>query len=135
MTRFMRGILIGLLLGWWLALRWKRQERELTPATHELLVESWRELQTSGVTTPAGQSLAVAARKTTQAQGDRLEEIHGIGPVFANHLRQAGISTFAALARTDPETLHGILASSGGRQLANVEDWIEEARQLARGAA
>jgi predicted flap endonuclease-1-like 5' DNA nuclease len=133
----MRGLLIGLLIGWWLAVRMKRQASELTPATQEYLIKSWRELGTPGPSIPAGPAIQSQSRSTrvsspATARTDPLEDIHGIGPVFADRLREAGIATFAELARANPDHLREVV-SGGGRPIPNVEDWVEEARQRAQG--
>lgn len=58
---------------------------------------------------------------------DALEEIKGIGPVFANRLNEAGILTFEQLASTAPEELERIT----GVTRWDPADWIIEASALA----
>ena len=70
-----------------------------------------------------------ALPEAVPAEGDDLERIHGIGPVFAARLREAGITTFAQLAATGPEDLAAIVELFPERV---VEDgWIGQARELA----
>lgn len=74
-----------------------------------------------------------AGRKA--ASGDDLTRIFGVGPVFATALRDAGIGTFARLAKADLQTLRDII-ESGTRTTdegANEETWAEQARLAAAG--
>ena len=60
---------------------------------------------------------------------DNLTLIQGIGPSYARRLNEAGIVMFTQLADADAEELVEITGVSRW----NPEDWIEQARQLARG--
>lgn len=65
------------------------------------------------------------------AQQDNLDDIVGIGPVFAAHLQTAGIQTFAQLAALRPEQLEEIMAPSRGSHMIDAADWIDQASRLA----
>jgi predicted flap endonuclease-1-like 5' DNA nuclease len=56
--------------------------------------------------------------------------IAGIGPAREGRLNKAGYYTFAQLAKSTPEKLREILG--GSARSANVENWIEDARDLAQ---
>jgi predicted flap endonuclease-1-like 5' DNA nuclease len=58
---------------------------------------------------------------------DPLEEINGIGPVFANRLNDAGIYTFAQLSNASPAEIQSIT----GVTRWDPADWIAEAKKLA----
>lgn len=58
---------------------------------------------------------------------DALEEIKGIGPVFANRLNEAGILTFEQLAATPADELARIT----GVTRWDPADWIAQAAELA----
>jgi predicted flap endonuclease-1-like 5' DNA nuclease len=60
---------------------------------------------------------------------DNLTTIHGIGPALQQRLDRAGICTYIQLALSTPEELRKALGEAG--RLANVEDWIVQARSLA----
>jgi predicted flap endonuclease-1-like 5' DNA nuclease len=60
---------------------------------------------------------------------DNLTTIHGIGPALQQRLDRAGICTYIQLALSSPEELRKMLGEAG--RLANVEDWIVQARSLA----
>ncbi|MFN8495340.1 MAG: helix-hairpin-helix domain-containing protein [Caldilineaceae bacterium] len=62
---------------------------------------------------------------------DQLEQIRGIGPVFARRLNAAGIFTFADLAAQTPEQLQAIMAGVRANRMFHPQDWIDQARQLA----
>ena len=60
---------------------------------------------------------------------DDFTEIDGIGSARQKFLNEAGIYTFAQLAGSTPEELRQALGESS--RLANVETWIEQAKELA----
>lgn len=62
---------------------------------------------------------------------DRLEEINGIGPVFARRLNEAGIYTFAELAELTPERVHEIVHTEEWQKI-DPEAWIAGARKRAQ---
>ncbi len=59
-----------------------------------------------------------------------LEQIQGIGPVFARWLHEVGIITLADLAAQTPEQMRTIMATVRGGKLVNVQKWIDQAREL-----
>lgn len=60
---------------------------------------------------------------------DDLTRIEGIGPKISSVLQEAGITTFAQLADTDPGSLEEILEAADPRlrRLANPATWPEQA--------
>ena len=67
---------------------------------------------------------ASRAAKATLAADD-LTESKGIGPVFAERLRQAGITTFADVAKTSADQLREVTHATS---VANPDEWIEQAK-------
>jgi len=59
---------------------------------------------------------------------DDLTTIQGIGPGMQERLKEAGIYSFAMLARSTPDELRQALGRLA--RLADVDRWIEEAREL-----
>jgi len=88
-------------------------------------------------------SLGEAARQMAELEGpvapaaqaaaeDNLAEIAGIGPVFRVRLRQAGITTYAALAAMTPAQLAAVTEQTVER--ITRDDWVGQAqRRLAVG--
>jgi predicted flap endonuclease-1-like 5' DNA nuclease len=59
---------------------------------------------------------------------DDLTRIEGVGPKISEILRAAGLSTFAALADADAETIQAVLDEAGSRyRLADPGSWPEQA--------
>lgn len=71
------------------------------------------------------QSQLAAAAPTA----DPLQAIQGIGPVFARRLHAGGIHSLADLAAATPEQVRAAVAGLRGGKLANVQEWIDQARQ------
>lgn len=97
------------LVGWWL---WQRRQHE-QPA---LAPEPSR---------PVPREQAPAA----ETPADPLQEIRGIGDVFARRLRAAGIRTFADLAALTPDEARALAQAQPWQ--ADPADWIEQAQALA----
>lgn len=66
------------------------------------------------------------------ATPDDLTLIEGIGPKLSAILDEAGIATFAQLARTTPQDIQSILRAAGHR-IADPTSWPDQARLLAAG--
>ncbi len=61
-------------------------------------------------------------------QPDDLTRIEGVGPKISEILKAAGLSTFAALAEADAETIQAVLDEAGSRyRLADPGSWPEQA--------
>lgn len=75
-----------------------------------------------------------AAKKSATKKGDDLKKIEGIGPKIAGLLNEAGISTFAQLAKASPKKLADVLQAAGARfRLAKPDTWQEQAKLAAAG--
>lgn len=75
--------------------------------------------------------LPPAPRRAAHAEGaaDALIEIVGIGPAFSQALQDAGIVTFAQLARQDADALAERLGNRVPAERIRRERWIEQARE------
>lgn len=69
---------------------------------------------------------AVSRSAATGAASDDLQLVPGIGPTYAQRLKDAGVTTYAALAALTSDQLRAIV---GGRP--NVSQWIADAQHLA----
>ena len=72
---------------------------------------------------PAADTVTRTAEAVLAA--DDLTEIKGIGPVFAERLRQAGITTFADVAKASADQLRDVTHATS---VANPDEWIEQAK-------
>jgi predicted flap endonuclease-1-like 5' DNA nuclease len=69
-----------------------------------------------------------------------LARVQGIGEVYSNLLENAGVDTVAELAKRVPANLHAKLTEQAQKgdarrapRLAQVEDWVKQAKELGRG--
>jgi len=69
----------------------------------------------------------VEAPPKSKQKVDDLKKIEGIGPKIASVLNNAGITTFAALAQTDADTLTAVIREAGIR-VAFPQTWPKQAR-------
>lgn len=111
-TALILGILIGWLVEW--VIDWLY----------------WRKRGASGAALEACRAQVAKLRAQLSNRRDPLEVIHGIGPVIADKLNDAGIYTFegvAALTRPEMEAIIGPEI----RNLADEDSLIREAKDLA----
>ncbi|MEF8868360.1 MAG: class III poly(R)-hydroxyalkanoic acid synthase subunit PhaC [Haloarculaceae archaeon] len=85
-------------------------------------VESAAESETAGPGAGDGGTDVEVAVAEAVADGD-LESVNGIGPTYAERLREAGIDGLAALAAADPESVAG----AAEVPVSRAEDWIGQA--------
>lgn len=73
-------------------------------------------------------------RKAKQPKGDDLTTLEGIGPRISEILRNAGVESFADLARMSRSEVKEILDNAGPRyQMFEPNGWIEQAKLAAEG--
>ncbi len=81
-------------------------------------------------TAVAASAVMAATNSVTSSQlTDDLTRVHGIGPTYARRLREAGITTFAALAAQEPAQVR-LIAKIQPWQAADPAAWIAEAALL-----
>lgn len=147
--QFLLGLVAGLIIGWiveWIIdwQYWRAEHDDELPEAAEQDKDLRAELDRarleivslrnrlerldspSGAPAPAvdGGDTGVAA------QPDKLQQIKGIGPVFAQRLNEAGIYTFAQLAAASPETIVEAVQAQEW-QAVEPDAWITAARALA----
>ena len=69
--------------------------------------------------------------KKASGKADDLKKIEGIGPKIASTLVEAGVATFADLAKTSPEKISEIIAGVRGNHVTDT--WPEQAQLAADG--
>ncbi len=81
------------------------------------------------------EQLAKQAQEQAEAEleSDDLSRIVGIGPVYQQVLREAGLGTFAAIAGKSSAELEAIVKAAGRARPASIETWAEQAAYAARG--
>ena len=110
-------------------------ERNRIHADHVGAQQSWAQFSAAMQQRRGGKTQPAAAAQPAQGEAspaptapapDDLTVIRGIGNGMQGRLNTAGIFTFADLAGSTPDQLRAALAEAG--RLANVEEWIVEAR-------
>ena len=81
----------------------------------------------------APKAAPAAAPKKTTAKADDLKKIEGIGPKIAEVLTEAGIGTFAALAKSTPEAIKEILSAHSRLASKDPSTWCKQAELAAEG--
>lgn len=64
---------------------------------------------------------------------DDLSKVEGIGPVYQEILKEAGLTTFADVASKSQDELEQIIKDAGKRRPASIETWAEQAGYAAKG--
>ena len=83
---------------------------------------------------PKAEAPKKAAPKKAAAKADDLKKVEGIGPKIAEIFNNAGIVTFADLAKTSVKKLEEILAEAGPRYASkNPGSWPKQAKMAAEG--
>jgi predicted flap endonuclease-1-like 5' DNA nuclease len=145
---FFVGILIGLIAGWiieWVIdwLFWRRDEQD--PQLQEKLRRAETEVGQLRTQLDESQAIMADAELTIEElrkqldelaqqapqREDRLERVKGIGAVFGSKLKAAGIHTYAQLAELTPERVIQIIQPEEWQKI-EAEDWIAQARELAK---
>ncbi|MBP8948744.1 MAG: hypothetical protein KBG73_07865 [Candidatus Promineofilum sp.] len=96
--------------------------------TAEAKTKTKKGVEEKGQQASAAKSKAAEPATRTAAAtlaADDLTEIKGIGPVFAERLRQAGITTFADVAQASADQLREVTHATS---VANPDEWIEQAK-------
>ncbi len=124
-----------LLLAWLLWRLWT-DEGERAPTAIEIEVPEIEEVEAPvKVEEEAPQVPAATEAPAPPGEADDLKVIEGIGPKISRVLAEAGITTFAQLAATDPEEIRNILEASDPRlgRLADPSTWPDQAALAAGG--
>ena len=80
---------------------------------------------------PKAKAAAKPAAKKAAGKADDLKKVEGIGPKIASTLVEAGISTFAELAKTKSEKISEIIAGVRGNHVTDT--WPAQAKMAADG--
>lgn len=131
---FWLGLTAGAIIGWvveWV-IDWRFWRSDLTVTSDEE-IRLRKELEVARLEINALQTrLRVQSPPTPDV--DRLQDIDGIGPVYARKLNDAGIHTFAEIAATSIERLTEIINPQEW-QTIDFDSWIRQARHLSESTA
>lgn len=131
-------LILGILIGWAIefAIDWfywrRRKEDGVDESVWQQKVDAaeakWRDLEVQ-----LQEALNREPERIVQkvfVEKDRLQDVKGIGKVFAAKLNDAGIYTFSQLAGSAPEHLTAIINPQEW-QAIEPEEWVIHARDLA----
>jgi DNA-directed RNA polymerase subunit beta' len=99
-------------------------------------LKEWQAVLQGGRTVNESEIAATSIETLTPAvplEMDDLTKIEGIGPKIAEQLNIAGITSFAVLANTNPETICEILDAVGGFSAHDPATWPDQAQLAANG--
>ncbi|MCP5097549.1 MAG: hypothetical protein GY943_18540 [Chloroflexi bacterium] len=131
------GLLLGLIIEWIVDWRfWRRRDGEESSLRDKLNLAEGNvrdlELKLKEALNREPERIVETIVKEVEVLkiSDRLQEVKGIGKVFAGRLNDAGIYTFSDLASTSPERVHEIINPEEWQSI-EPEEWIEHAKELA----
>ena len=136
--RAFKVFIFGLLYGWFIKVAFDRiyggneieEVRNENASLKEYIRTLESQLQSKPVkASPVQVAPAQPAPVQTEKQQDDLQTIRGIGPVIEKKLNNAGIMTYADLARLSPQELENILGNT--RRLVQEAELIKQAKKLA----
>ncbi len=126
-------LLIGLAIGWmarWVYVALKTPKLPSVERGDALLSD--RLISAQEQVNSLSAQLEQARRSTPKVvvkEKDRLEKIHGIGPVFAQRLNEAGVFSFKDLASLHPKRVTDIISPEEW-QAIDPSGWIAQAVEL-----
>lgn len=139
-------LILGILIGWAIEFvidwyYWRRQKADGVDETEwqnklnaaETKMRSLN-VQLQDVLNREPEQIVETIVKEVFVERDRLQDVKGIGKVFAGKLQEAGIFTFVQLADSNPERLTEIINPKEW-QAIEPEEWIEHAKELAENKA
>ncbi|MCA9921886.1 MAG: hypothetical protein KC419_18790 [Anaerolineales bacterium] len=132
---------LGLLIGWGIELIidyffWRRKESNIDESAWQQRVDAAEmkmrdlEVKLKDAMNREPERVVETVIKEVMIEKDRLQDVKGIGKVFAGKLNKAGIFTFAHLADSNPERLTEIIQPQEW-QAIEPKEWIEHAKELA----
>jgi len=81
---------------------------------------------------PAPEAPILKPVAENSGEPDDLTQVNGIGPKSAEILAAAGIDSFAKLAAMSEDEIIETIQNGGGRKLASMNTWAEQAKALAK---
>ncbi len=132
---FWLGLVAGAIIGWvveWI-IDWRYWRRDLSVTSDEE-IRLRQELDVARLEIKNLQSqVQQPSTSVTATTEDRLQDIDGIGQVYAKKLHDAGIQTFAQLSETSIDRLTEIIKPQEWQSI-DFDAWLRQARIFAREA-
>lgn len=131
---FWLGLFAGLIIGWvveWI-IDWRfwRQEQNVSVDEESRLR---RELEAARLEISRLQAQTPATAAVVATSADNLQDINGIGQVYAKRLNDAGVYTYAQLSELSTERLREIIQPQEWQSL-DFASWITQARTFTQKA-
>lgn len=129
------GLGVSAVVGWLILRESKRKEDARTVTVKSQVGGAPEEMQPIVLPREALEERAEEPEAAEAPEGgDDFTRIRGIGPRFAQALRDAGITTFAALARETPDSLAELMAPYVAVRPQRIRDfdWIGQAKAHAQ---
>ena len=135
-------LVLGILIGWGIELAidwfyWRRQKGDgVDESAWQAKLDSVEtkrrnlEVELKDALNREPERIVETIVKEVLVVQDRLQDVKGIGKVFAGKLNNAGIYTFSQLADSNAERLTEIINPEEW-QAIEPEEWIEHAKELA----
>ena len=82
---------------------------------------------------PKAEAKKAAPKKAAKSDGDDLSTISGVGPVIVKKLHAEGVTTFAQIAAWTEADVEAIEEKLSFKGRVGREDWIAQAKELAKG--
>ncbi len=127
------SFLVGFLVEWVVDWRFWRRDKDDNGAADKLSAaeNNIRDLERKLKDALNREPETIIKEVKVLVREDRLQNVKGIGNVFAKRLNGANIFTFEELAATSSERLTEIIDPKDWQAL-ETEEWIEHAKQLAQ---
>ncbi len=138
---FWLGLVAGLIIGWviewiidwnfwrntvYVSVEQEARTRKELEATRREITKLQAQIDNRST------SLApISGQTPANRVADPLEEIQGIGPVFAQKLNQAGIYTFLQLSQLTPERVLEIIQPESWQRI-DAQAWLTQAHTLSQ---
>lgn len=133
---FWLGLIAGAIIGWvveWI-IDWRFWRKDLTVTSDEE-IRLRKELEVARLEINSLQNrLQEQSTTASLKEKDQLQNIDGVGPVYARKLNDAGIYTYTQVANTPIEQLAEIIKPQDW-QTVEFDEWVRQARVLAETTA
>lgn len=115
------GLAVAMIVWWWL----QNQRQD------DVKISESRVVLPPDESKPKEALKTVTKSEASAATPDDLTQIEGVGPKYAAVLQEAGVISYAQLAKMKPGDIQDIFRAATGRA-PNPSDWIKQAAKLSK---